>query len=231
MPKILLALLVAFCAAPATALAHPQDPAILAESYAIADRWAASVVPDLPNYCANGKLDIEWVADDGTPRGGAAHGWVFDAATGKDVWDHTKCKASIEIGLSEGQTCYAIAHEQMHFIWGPEHTGPLDPASPGPVECWAAEAGRKAALAAAEAHADEVATEAARCKQNQPCWVWADMGDQTRRITLKGAKRSIKVGYYRFGHYAAKKRIDWKRTKKMRGDFQARGYYEASQGR
>ncbi len=129
MAKLLLAtLLVVLANLPAQASAHTPE-----ESAAIADRWAMTEVPHLPNHCSGGRLKItyEVVNSEGI---GWAHGWVWDGF--QFVWDYTKCEASIIPGLSTEDDCAARAHELMHFVIGPQHVGPLDPRHPGPVECF-----------------------------------------------------------------------------------------------
>lgn len=125
--------------------AHPT----IAESLAIADRWAAQDAPGRPNHCAGGNMRLDFVpqitfdADDDGPGEptvlnalGVAWGWAPDGVGGWR-WDHTLCHASIRSTLTPGERCYVIAHEVMHFVIGPEHVGPLDPMHPGAVECFA----------------------------------------------------------------------------------------------
>lgn len=125
--------------------AHPT----VADSLAIADRWAAKDAPGLPNHCAGGNMRLDFVAqitfdadDDGPVEptvlnaGGVAWGWARDGVGGWR-WDHTLCHASILSTLAPAERCYVIAHEVMHFVIGPEHVGPLDPMHPGAVECFA----------------------------------------------------------------------------------------------
>lgn len=133
--RLVLSLLVlaAFLAFPATAKGQSAGPT-LQESFAIADRWAAKDAPMHPNHCAEGHVTIEFrpLVD----SGGMAHGWFWNPWTQQHEWDYTACNMTIAAGMTASQTCWAIAHEIMHFVIGPQHDGPLDPAHPGAVECW-----------------------------------------------------------------------------------------------
>jgi hypothetical protein len=110
----------------------------LAESLVIADRWAAKEAPAHANHCSAGRLRISFEADpragDGTPALGLAPGWAWTGS--QFVWDSARCVVVIRAWMTPEATCAAVAHELMHYVIGPEHVGPLDPAHPGPRECY-----------------------------------------------------------------------------------------------
>ena len=125
----------------AGASAHSSGPTP-AEAISIADRWAAKDAPGLPNHCAGGRATItrssaaveREEALTGLNILGFADGWVW---TGEQfVWDYTRCTWTTREELSPADQCAVDAHEQMHYVIGPEHVGPLDPRHPGPVECY-----------------------------------------------------------------------------------------------
>lgn len=117
----------------------------VAHDLQIAEAWAAEY-PQHPNHCAGGRLALTFVdtiTHDPDGEGpapaqalnawGVADGWAESAGT--FVWDYAACRARILSGLDPVQRCRTIAHEAMHYVIGPEHTGPLDPAHPGAVAC------------------------------------------------------------------------------------------------
>lgn len=139
---VLMILMSMLAAAPASARERT-----VAESLAIADRWAAQVAPGVPNYCAGGKLRLHFVdAIRSDPDGagpapaqvvnalGAANGWAADGAGGWR-WDPAACSADIVAGRPLPEVCTTIAHELLHFVLGPEHVGPLAPGYASPPEC------------------------------------------------------------------------------------------------
>jgi hypothetical protein len=136
--RFMLATLVALVAL--LAVAGPAGAAgpSLADSLAIADRWAANAAPGHANHCSAGRLRISFAEDprlaDGGPAVGLAYGWAWNGR--EFVWDTTRCVVTIRAWMTPLATCVAIAHELMHFVIGPEHVGPLDPAHPGPRECY-----------------------------------------------------------------------------------------------
>lgn len=76
-------------------------------------------------------------------------------------------------------------------------------------------------------HDDRAACEGkpACAAEDMPCWAWSIHGNQKRGVILKsrsypgGAFRA--VGICRFQRLVAAKRIDWKRTDRLRGDWTA----------
>lgn len=126
--------------APRSEAAHSME-----HNLQIADAWAAEF-PQHPNYCSGGRMNVEFVEgiyhdyDGSGPQPpqrmnvwGAAYGWDWNGSAW--FWNPALCQAKVVAGLHPVDTCRVIAHEVMHFVIGPEHHGPLDPAHPGAVGC------------------------------------------------------------------------------------------------
>jgi len=132
-PGITTLTLVACVAFAGKADAHDAPHPTPAEAIAIADAWAAKDVPELPNHCSGGRLNVTY-GDYGTGASGWAEGWI--PMEGGHRWDHAKCDVTIVPGLHPAGECWVRAHELMHFVIGPQHEGPLDRAHPGAIACY-----------------------------------------------------------------------------------------------
>ena len=60
------------------------------------------------------------------------------------------------------------------------------------------------------------------CQEDNPCWAWSKMGNLDRGIYIEGRKTRIVVEPCEFAYLDFKGRIDWKRTKHLKGDSFAR---------
>lgn len=139
--------------------------------------------------------------------GGYAHGW-----TGQ-TWTAAGCDIELKAEMHPCSTYITYRHERIHMMFGPDHTGLIHPSVEDPWH------------PACEPH--EVDEERG-CMEDEPCWNWISMGNGKRAIFLKGRKRAIKVGPYAFAIHAKAGRINWKKTRRMRGDFTARYLWVSS---
>lgn len=105
------------------------------DATAIADRYVATVAPGIPNYCAAGNLRVTYTTDAPPTADGWANGWIPDGF-GSSQWDHARCDIGLRAGLSPERDCWVRAHEILHFVLGPEHTGPLAPGAAGATACY-----------------------------------------------------------------------------------------------
>lgn len=120
---------VAFATPTASAGPTPEQAA------EIADRWIAAEAPGVANHCS-GRMTFTYGRLDSRAAGWAL-GWILDPMTNGPAWDHRKCEAVIAPDMTAAAECVTKAHEQMHFVLGPDHVGPLDPRHPGARECYA----------------------------------------------------------------------------------------------
>lgn len=108
----------------------------LAEALVIADAWAAKVAPGNVNRCA-GRLHVEWTGDlgrlDGRRVRGEAPGWAL--VDGEYVWDSSRCVVRLLASGDAFEHCYDLVHEELHYVVGPEHVGPLAPDFPRVPPC------------------------------------------------------------------------------------------------
>lgn len=58
---------------------------------------------------------------------------------------------------------------------------------------------------------------AARCAEDSPCWNWRTMGNHTRGVTTLAGRHKI-VGPVAFDRLDDACRIDWERSRELRGD-------------
>lgn len=61
-----------------------------------------------------------------------------------------------------------------------------------------------------------------RCTEDSRCFVWSQMGNLQRGVYVSGRKRIRVVDPCAFAHLDFTGRIDWKRTRRLRGDAFAR---------
>lgn len=171
------------------ASAHAAD-AIGAATVAQTDAYIAAHLPTVVDHCKGTTV----VTFDATANDGEAHGWKLSADGRSYDWDPTACKISLRPGLPEDALRRAYLHERLHFVVGPDHIGILAP--PVQYPAWT------------------------DCQEDEPCWIWSQMGNLKRAgVYLKGQARPKRVSANTFRKMRILKRIDWKRTKRLKGDF------------
>ncbi len=159
------------------------------------DAYIAKHAPNVVDHCKG--APARFVV--GLKHDGEANGWR--AVMQGDIvvswrWDPTKCDISLRSGMHDQSVKASYFHERLHYIVGPEHVGLLK--FPVHYPAWT------------------------DCQDGEDCWVWSQMGNQTRgKVYVKGSRKPRNADSDTFRTLRIKKRIDWKRTPRMKGDYLA----------
>lgn len=72
------------------------------------------------------------------------------------------------------------------------------------------------------AQADHLRDVPANCQEDMPCWTWSKMGNMTRGVYLwsYGERAVVDACYFAYLDHIG--RINWRRTKRLKGDQFAR---------